>query len=277
MRSRTDQTLITAALRDLDPGNRTDLTAEERDRAEAALARIVVMPVNQPVKSEPDPAPRRWRLLAPTGLVAAAAIAVPMVIFGGGTAYGTWTPTPTPLTGAAATEAADTCRAAIERSRMRMEGAVGSSSNPDSPLGTAVAERRGGWTYLLLAAPGAEGICLMPNHEVGKVKPGAENLFVSYGTGVDAPPILAPDRVVYRTRAEGSTEEGRFNWVEGYVGSDVIGVTVHTASGLDIQASVVDNRFAAWWPAESESSSATETETLSYTVHLGDGTTRRTD
>ena len=74
---------------------------------------------------------------------------------------------------------------------------------------------------------------------------------------------------------QGSTEEGWFTWSEGYVGSDVTGVTVHTSSGPDIEASVAGNRFAAWWPSQKQSSDH-PAETWSYTVQLADGSTRRT-
>lgn len=57
---------------------------------------------------------------------------------------------------------------------------------------------------------------------------------------------------------------------QGYVGSDVTGVTVHTSSGLDIEASVAGNRFAAWWPSIQQSSDH-PAETWSYTVHFADG------
>ena len=58
------------------------------------------------------------------------------------------------------------------------------------------------------------------------------------------------------------------------MGSDVTGVTVHTSSGRDIEASVSGNRFAAWWPSDQQSSDH-PAESWSYTVHLADGSTRR--
>lgn len=88
--------------------------------------------------------------------------------------------------------------------------------------------------------------------------------------------LLAPDRIAETEHQEGSTSEGWFIRTGGYVGSDVVGVTVHTSSGLDIEASVVDGRFAAWWPAVEQSSDNPDGETWSYTVHLADGSTRRT-
>ena len=138
-----------------------------------------------------------------------------------------------------------------------------------------MAERRGEWTYLLLAGSGTEAICLMPDDLVGQDPAAREDFFGSYDTDTVAPPTLDPDRIDETTSMQGSTEEGWFSSVEGYAGSDVTGVTVHTSSGLDIEASVAGNRFAAWWPSSKQSSDQ-PAETWSYTVHLADGSTRRT-
>ena len=255
-------TVITAALRHLDPAPGTDLTEAERERAEAAFARMVATPSDELALMEPDrPHRRRSRLLVALGLAGAAGIAIPGLLLGGGTAYGSWTPRPEPLTDVAAAKAATTCRTALDV--------------PDRGERVAMAERRGEWTYLLLAGPGTEAICLMPDDLVGQDPTAREDFFGSYDTDTVAPPTLDPDRIDETTSMQGSTEEGWFSSVEGYVGSDVTGVTVHTSSGLDIEASVAGNRFAAWWPSSKQSSDH-PAETWSYTVHLADGSTRRT-
>ncbi|WP_188113452.1 hypothetical protein [Nocardioides humilatus] len=48
---------------------------------------------------------------------------------------------------------------------------------------------------------------------------------------------------------------------------------MHTSTGLDIEASVAGNRFAAWWPS-SDQRSDHPAETWSYTLHLADGSNR---
>jgi hypothetical protein len=64
--------------------------------------------------------------------------------------------------------------------------------------------------------------------------------------------------------------------VDGHVGSDVTGVTVHTPIGTDVEASVANGRFAAWWPSAKPSSENPEVMgTWTYTVTLADGTTRQ--
>jgi hypothetical protein len=261
MRRHTADTVITAALRHLDPAPRTDLTEAELERADAAFARIVATPSDDPVPVEPDrPRRRRSRLLVPVGL--AAVVAIPGLLLVGGNAYGSWTPTPEPLTDVAATTAATTCRAALDA--------------PDRGEHVAIAERRGEWTYILLAGPGTEAVCLMPDDLVGQDPTDRRNFFGSYDTDAVAPPTLEPDRIDETMSMEGSTDEGWFIWSQGYVGSDVTGVTVHTSSGLDIQASVAGHRFAAWWPATKQSSHH-PAETWSYTVHLADGSTPLTN
>jgi len=266
MTRHTDNALIDAALRDLDPGQGAELSAAQRETARATFERIVRTPTYAPVRPEPA-GPRRWRrrwrVLVPLALIAAASIVTPKLLLGGGTAFASWTPTPEHLTGAAATAAATTCQTAF--------------GIPDRTAHIAVAERRGNWTYVLLSGGRAEGMCLMPNDMIGKNPSSSGHLYGgNYSTDVAPPPRLAPDRIAEKTSGEGDTPEGWFNWVAGYVGSKVTGITVHTSSGLDIQASVVGDRFAAWWPGIVQSSSHPEGETWSYTVHLADGSTRRT-
>ena len=132
MNKRTVDTMTTAALRDLDPAGTTDLTAAERERADATLARILATPSQDHVPEKSDrPRRRRSRLLVPVGLVGAAVTA--LLLSGGGPAFASWTPKPGPLTAAAATEAATeaatTCRTAL--------------AMPDQAEPVVIAERRG--------------------------------------------------------------------------------------------------------------------------------------
>lgn len=255
--SRSDaDTAITTALRELDPAPSRGLTTAERDHADAVFARIVSTPIEE-ASVVPPVRRRRRRLLAIAGL-GAAGIAVPGLLLGG-SAYGSWTPTPEPLTATAAVEAATTCRSALEV--------------PGGGARALVAERRGGWTYVLVAGPGSETVCLMPNEAIGQGRTRADDFFGSHDPDAPAPPTLRADGIDEATSMQGSTDEGWFSWVEGYVGGDVTGVTVRTSSGLEIEASVVGGRFAAWWPSSRQSSDR-PAETWSYTVHLADGSTR---
>lgn len=265
MRRHTTDIMITAALRQLDPAPGTDLTEAERERADAAFDRIVALPGDEPVPVEPDrPHRRRKPLLVTVGLAGAAGVAVPVLLLGGGNAYGSWTPTPEPLTEADAEAAGATCRAAL--------------AVPDLGERVMLAERRGEWTYVLLAGPGAEATCLMPNDLGEREDPSDRDGFSgSYDPEAPAPLTPEPGRIEETTSMIASADNEDVAWVQGYVGSDVTGVTVHASSVPDFEASVVDGRFAAWWPAVPQSSDNPEGETWSYTLHLADGTTRRTD
>lgn len=243
----TDDT-TTTALRDLDSARESGLSDAERERAEAAFARIVATPVDL----APARRPRRVRLLAGAALAGAGIATLPALLLGGGDAFGSWTPTPEPLSASAASAAEARCRASI--------------GVPDPTARIALAERRGEWTYVLLAGPRGEAICLM--HDDG------DSIFGSSTPDPPPPPTLARDGLDESTSATSATDEGMYSYTEGFVGRDVTGVTVHVSTGLDIQASIADGRFAAWWPSVEQSSRRPEGESWSFTVHLADGTSR---
>jgi hypothetical protein len=259
MRKHATDTKTAAALRDLDPAPEAALTAAELERADATLARILATPAHDPATAKPDrPRRRRSRLLVPVGLAGAAGAAIPALLLGG-SAYGSWTPTPEPLTPADASAAAATCGAAL--------------GVPGRQTGAEIAERRGEWTYVLIVGSAGEGACLMPNDLVGQGVPADRGAFFgSYDPASDVVDVPTParDRIVETTSMEGSTDEGYFSWIQGFVGSDVTGVTVHPASGPDVEASVDGGRFAAWWPTVNPGRS----EAWTYTVTLADGSTR---
>lgn len=261
MRKLATDSMITGALRQLDPAPKADLTEAELARADAAFARILKTPSDAALSAEPErPRRRRARLLGAVGLIGAAGAVIPVLLLGGGSAYGSWTPTPEPLTAEAAAAAATSCRAALEV--------------PDLGERVAVAEQRGEWTYMMLTGPESEATCLMPADSVGQDAADRGGFFGTYTPDPAAPPALATDGLDEHTSGDGSTDEGWFVWANGFVGSDVTGVTVHTSTGLALEASVVGNRFAVWWPS-TEPSSDHPSETWSYTVHLTDGSARR--
>ena len=271
MNKRTVDTMTTAALRDLDPAGPTVLTDAERERADATFARVLATPSHDPVPEESDRPRRRWsRLLVPVGVVGAAVLAL---LLGGGPAFASWTPKPEPLTGAAATEAATTCRAAL--------------SMPDQAEPVVIAERRGEWTYVLIAGPKVKASCLMSDDLVRQKDPAdhGAGFFGNYSTDPDEAPTVARDRIVETDSMEGSvptpgrlpfiTHDGYVTWVQGYVGSDVTGVTLHPPVGPDVEASVDSGRFTAWWPRgvfKGDKPGAGGAWT--YTVTLADGSTR---
>lgn len=261
---------LDAALRDLDPAHATALTEAERERADATLARILATPAREPA-AEPRGRPRRRRrrLLVPVALAGVLGVAGPSLL--GGSAFGSWTSTPETLTGSARAEAAATCRASF--------------GVTDRAQQVVIADRRGEWTYVLLTGARAELSCLMDEDLVGRRGATGDVGFMgSYGQGAGRTPDVSRSGIkgyggVGAMPVDGwwpfTDDEEWINQVEGFVGVDVTGVTVHTRAGTDVEASVAGGRFAAWWPAPKPSSEHPDSDGVStYTVTLVDGTTR---
>lgn len=265
MNRHDDDQLTMTALRDLDPAPAIfTLDEDERARADATFARIVSAPDQGLLPVEPEvPSRARLprRLLVAVGLAAAAGVGTSAVLLGG-TAYGSWTPTPRPLAGAAAAAAASSCRTALEV--------------PDGGERLLIAEQRGQWTYVLIGGPRTQAACLLPNGLVGAEAGDYEgHFFGTYDADVPPAPQVAPDGLAETTTMSGATDEGLVNWSEGYVGRDVVGVTVHTPTGRRVEASVARGRFAAWWPAgEAKADNPEIAEASTITVTLADGSTR---
>lgn len=266
-----------AALRELDPAATTTLTEAERQRADATLTRILAtpMPSSEPVRTAMEqPRRRRRRLLVPVALLAAAVVALSTVL-GGGSAFADWSATPVKLPPPTATAAAATCRTA--------------QGIPDHSVRVVIAERRGGWTYVLLEGPGDEGSCLMPDDFVGASGGAARRsggFFGHHDPNPPKAPTPARDSLIETESAGGAvsvpgrlsvgTVDGWFMYVTGYAGRDVTRVTVDPPVGPNVEASLEDGRFAAWWPAgEARGDNPSMSGAWSYTVTLTDGTTRR--
>lgn len=272
MSKSTDLARMTTAIRDLDPARATKLTSDEVARANATRERILQSSAH--VEPRAPRAPRHSRTLIPAGLVVAAAgaIAIPAVF--GGTAFASWTRTPAPLSKEVATAAAATCRSALDLH--------------DPAIRVVVAERRGGWSYVLTDGPEGEAACLMPDELIGVAGRAAQKsgFFGSYEA--DAPEAPVPDQngLVQNESTQGAvslpgplslgTIDGWFAMVSGYVGADVVGVTVSPPTGPEVEASLHDGRFAAWWPAGvARGDNPGVSGSWTYTLTLSNGTTRK--
>jgi hypothetical protein len=274
MTRRTALDRTSATLRELDPAARTTLTEEERQRADALLARVLASPTHEPTRTEiGQPPRRRRRVLVPAALLTAALVALSTAV-GGGSAFADWSAVPAALPPATAAVAATTCRSGLD---IR-----------DPGVRVVVGERRGGWTYVLLDGPGGEGACLMPDDLVGASGAAARRsgFFGSYDAEHVEAPTPERDSIVETESMTGSVTrpgrfsvrrvDGSFTWVTGYAGRDVTRVTVDPPAGPAVVASLQDGRFAAWWPTGGTRGGNPGTAgAWSYTVTLTDGTTRR--
>lgn len=259
MTQRDSDLLTDAALRALDPADPV-MTDDQAARAEAALARILSAPPGPSGSAEPESPRRRRRIVVPACLAGIAAVAASSLLVGGGSAFGSWTPTPRPLEADAAARAVTTCRAGM--------------GVPDDGAPFILAERRGDWTYVLLAGSAGDVSCLMENDVVGE-DPGAGDVVGGYDP--DPPPVerVAPDGIDEISSLFAVREDEVVRLSEGVVGRDVVGVTVHTPTGLVVEASLARGRYAAWWPGgEAKGDNPEIADAPTFTVTLTDGTTR---
>lgn len=266
------------ALRTLDPATTTALTEEQRRRADATLGRILADPWRGARPARTRRRRPRARVLIPAAVLAATAVVLPLSLHGG-SAFASWSPDPVPLSPADAAAAEATCRANF-------------AIPDDPPMHLAVGERRGGWTYVLLAGPGGEATCLMPDDRV-RANPEPGGIFGGYGPEHPVDPTPPRDGIVevgamggayprqhgWRAAVAGwfGGNDEWIEWISGYAGPDVTAVTVHLPIGRAIRASLQHGRFSAWWPAGSARSDNPVVRgawTYSYTVTLTDGSTR---
>ncbi|MFC5676607.1 DUF2029 domain-containing protein [Aeromicrobium endophyticum] len=260
---------LESVLRDMDPAPRV-LTDDERERAVTTRDLILSTPSAEHVRIAPDrQVRRRRRALVAVAAAATAAVAVPTAI-GGATAFASWTATPQPLSRSDVSAAATTCQSAL--------GIGGRDARP------VIGEKRGGWTYVLVGGPTGEGACLMSNDLVGTPGDTASKRGFLGTFDADPPsaPTPPPDGFVETESMQGSiplrgrlpftTTDGWLSWVSGYVGGDVVGISLHPPMGPDVTATVSQGRFSAWWPANGAKQGAGGVWT--YTVTLADGTSR---
>lgn len=272
MTKHTADARISHALRQLDPAASTTLTDVERRRADALLESVLAVPTGEPGVPV-RPRPRARRRLVPAALLGAGVVALTTAL-AGGPAFADWAPVPTELPGPAAAAAAATCREGL--------------GVPVRATSVTLAERRGGWTYVLLDAAPGEASCLMPDALIGAdvARARRHGFFGSYDTEREEAPTPPREGLVETESMEGAvsvpgrlpirTVDGLFVWVTGYAGSDVTRVTVDPPVGPEVVASLADGRFAAWWPAgRAQGSNPGADGPWSYTVTLTDGTTRR--
>lgn len=172
-------------------------------------------------------------------------------------AYAGWRAAPEPVAPGEAQALADTCLAQVTE-----PGPDGQYPGPSvAGLGPVMAERRGDWTFVLLAASGGAGhtgtvlSCLLSSDGRGGIS-------VHGGSTTDLPVLdeIAP------LVAEGGGERAD---VWGLTGDNVARVTATLRNGTVVEATVSDGYFAAWWPSDPSHEGF---EPVTLTWYLTDGT-----
>lgn len=213
----------------------------------------------------------RWLIpvAAAAGLVGALTIGGQ----GGAPAYASWTPTPTPVTGATLTNAEKACRASLAEQQSHMAELppeLRPTTRPETAR-TVVAERRGDYLFLAMAtADGSTAECFLDADTPDRV----EGMTGSASTPSSPPPAaLRGGQFEVPGAGSSSGPEGSFAFTQGRVGPDVTGLTLRT-EGRTVQATVSDGHFAAWWPSTAAGGSGPAPQ-IAYDVTLAGGTVLR--
>ncbi|NCT90349.1 hypothetical protein GXB85_05195 [Cellulomonas sp. APG4] len=224
-------------LRRLDPAPPVDDVPLRR--AEAARHRILASDPAAPLAVEPPdrrrPAVRWVAIPAAAAALAAVGWALPGQLGGAHPAYASWSASPGTLAAADRAVADAACR-----DQLRMP-----SPEP------VVAERRGAWVALLYTGGDLVGACLAhvpPGAgDAGYVTSGAASgSDVAYDDGVDG--HVEGAFFQFGGPTEAGQEVPTVSFTEGRVGPEVDGLTLETPGGTEVEATITDGRYVAWWP-----------------------------
>ncbi|MCQ1953668.1 hypothetical protein [Arthrobacter sp. zg-Y238] len=261
------------ALRTLDPAPRSAPDGESRRRYETGLQQILATDPSagagataERIESAPHGKHRHARWIAVPAVVAVLAAAVVLApnLLSAENAYASWTPVPETLTEA---DLATTEKACREQ-----------GLNIDSPS-LDIAERRGEWVVLLYAGANDTSADCLAHVPVGSGR--ADDVATSGSGGKGAVPVgdqftQGPITEYNDRRTLISRPRPTVSLTQGHIGDNVVGVTIHTADGQQVQASLEDGRYVAWWPgtafgSELEGNGGPAPD-LAYTITLRDGT-----
>ena len=248
--------LIDQSLRALDP--MPDEVPTDSLRAQRALDGIVV---DRPARRSRSRTVTRLALAG--GVAAALALSAVIVPGMSGTpvAYADWTTTATPIDRAEALAGMSTC----------FDKNIDVPSElPDAVIG----EQRGPWTFIALSwANGESGSCLFR----AAPESGEEALGMAFFRGaptkIGGRPLLVPtpDSIEANGLLPLEQSEGDLYQLTGASGDDVTRVVIHAGQLGEVEATVQDGRFAAWWP-EARISPVLPFDP-DVTLHLRDGST----
>ena len=232
-----------ALLPDLDAAASADPRSPQ---ATATLHRILNSP---PEARRPRRSWRRAAVLAGAvaSLTLGAVVAVPGLL-GGDKAFATWTADPEVLAPSERAAAADSCRSAQDV--------------PDPTL-TAVAERRGVWTTVVLVGDDGWSALCITDSSAGWF---SDAMIGSSGVADVASP--GPRGIVATDLGTGTMSAGNISLAAGRVGSDVVAVSYASRTDGVVAASVDEGHFALWFPGDELSSAGADLD-----VTYADGST----
>lgn len=272
MNTRSD---VIELLRNFDPAD--SATTALSPRAEQDLEEILLRgpeteSVRSPVGGSRDRAKGsrvrgRW-------LVGAAAIGAGVVALTlqdpGPTAYASWTAYPTGVTASVEGPAVAACQ--------QFWGVDADTSGTGTPMRDlqfqpVMAETRG--DYSLVLAEGVDGFGSVCHSRSAQSSAGGEPTG-GYSVWQQPPGEVIDDEIeltmydAYSDDPDSSDMVVVTSILTGRVGSDVAAVVIHPPEHQAVQASVLDGRFAAWWPWEMADDGDPYPD-LSFDIEMSDG------
>lgn len=260
-------------LRTMDPAPGFTPDGEARRRYETGLQQILATDPsagagNQAGRSRPAPHRQhrhaRWIAVPAVAAVLAAAVVLVPNLLSAEDAYASWTPVPEALSAADLTTTEDACRE--------------QGLDIESPT-LDIAERRGEWVVLLYAGANDTSANCLAHVPVGSDRAGDVATMGNGGRG--ALPVgdqftQGPISEYNDHRPLITRPRPTVSLTHGDIGENVAGVTIHTADGQRVEASLKGGRYVAWWPgtafgSEVEGNGGPAPD-LSYTITLRDGT-----
>lgn len=185
-------------------------------------------------------------------------------------AMASWTMVPTPISAASEAAIAERCLGHLAASSTSPDGAVVGGGH----FTASIMERRGDWAFATMSSSAEDVMCLdRGDWSGGDYRAPAESAsewgLLIAPTSDQSP---APDGLVTTGIVENGLESGSWFYVMGSVGADVTGVTIHTGGATgDVEATVEDGRFAAWWPGTKDWWDSPRAGDHDVTLTLDDG------
>jgi hypothetical protein len=184
--------------------------------------------------------PRRIALLGGVAAAATAVVVLMPAVTGGDRAFATWKAAPVGLSEQQRAQAGSACRA------RQQDAAAGADVERLEHARTAIAERRGTWTTVVLAGvDGFSALCVTDDssHLFNKRWIGSQGTPAA-DTTPGARDLLGTDLGV------GTTGGGDISLAAGVAGADVVGVAYVSERYGTVTATVSQGHFALWFPGD---------------------------
>jgi hypothetical protein len=204
---------------------RADLSAALRTRA----AQVPQASIDRLTRLDYRPRTRGVRppvaigAAAATAGAAAAAVAVAISLSAGASnAFAGWSPTPT----------------APSPSQLAQSRAECAAHAPVAGLPLQLTDTRGPFTFSVYADSTSSATCI------------SGPSFTAVSGSTSSAPVVVPTGAVQLSTAHQTNGDGQaYSFAEGHAGSGVTGVALVLADGTNVQATLQNGWFVAWWPS----------------------------